>query len=78
VIARRAGPHAASRPLLAAGGKPLGERIAELIAERRDAYARAPITLDTSDLSIEQAADAAIAAYTEYAKSWPLPAPPLS
>jgi shikimate kinase len=78
VIARRAGPHAASRPLLVAGGKPLGERIAELIAERRDAYARAPITLDTSDLSIEQAADAAIAAYTEYAKSWPLPAPPLS
>jgi shikimate kinase len=70
VIARRAGSHAASRPLLAAGDKPLGERIAELIAARREAYARAPITLDTSDLSIEQAADAAIAAYTKYVKSW--------
>ena len=76
VIAQRAGPHAASRPMLAAGGKPLGERIAELIAARRDAYARAPITIDTSDLSIEQAADAAIAAFTEYAKSWPSSASP--
>lgn len=71
VIARRAGSHAASRPLLAAGNKPLDERIAELIAARREAYARAPVTLDTSDLSIEQAADAAIAAYTNHAKSRP-------
>ena len=71
VIARRAGPHAASRPLLAAGGKPLDERIAELIDARREAYARAPITLDTSDLSIEAAADAAIAAYTTHARSRP-------
>jgi shikimate kinase len=78
VIARRAGPHAASRPMLAAGGKPLGERIAELIDARRDAYARAPITIDTSDLSIEQAADAAIAAYAEYAKTWAPSAPPPS
>ena len=71
VIARRAGPHAASRPLLAGGGKPLRDRIAELIEARRDAYARAPITIDTSDLSIDQAAEAAIAAFTEYAaKSW--------
>ena len=70
VIARRAGPHAASRPMLAAGGKPLRERIAELIEARREAYARAPIILDTSDFSIEQAATAAIAAFTEYAKSW--------
>lgn len=71
VIARRAGPHAASRPLLAAGGKPLRDRIAELIEARRDVYARAVITIDTSDLSIDQAADAAIAAFTEYAaKSW--------
>jgi shikimate kinase len=70
VIARRAGPHAASRPMLAVGGKPLNERIAELIAARREAYARAPITLDTSDFSIEQAATAAIAAFTAHAKSW--------
>jgi shikimate kinase len=71
VIARRAGPHASSRPLLAAGGKPLKARIAELIEARRDVYARAAITLDTSDLSIAQSADAVIAAFTEYArKSW--------
>lgn len=74
LIARRAGPHVASRPLLAQGGKPLDERIAELIAARREAYARAPITLDTSDFSIEQAATAAIAAFTDYAKSWSAPA----
>jgi len=71
VIARRAGPHAASRPLLAAGGKPLRERIAELIEARREAYARAAVTIDTSDISVEEAADAAIAGFAEYAiKSW--------
>ena len=71
VIARRAGPHAASRPLLSAGGKPIRDRIKELIEARRGAYARAAITIDTSDLSIEQAAAAAIDAFTEHAaKSW--------
>jgi shikimate kinase len=71
VIARRAGPHAASRPLLAAAGKPLRERIAELIEARREAYALAAVTIDTSDLSIEEAAAAAIAGFAEYAvKSW--------
>jgi shikimate kinase len=71
VIARRAGRNAAARPMLAAGGKPLDVRIAELFEARRAAYARAPLTLDTSDLSIDQSAEAAIAAFTEYAaKSW--------
>lgn len=71
VIARRAGPHAASRPLLAAAGKPLHERIAELIAARREAYGRAAVTIDTSDLSIEEAADAVLAGFADYAiKSW--------
>jgi shikimate kinase len=71
VIERRAGPLAASRPLLAAGSKALRERIAELIEARREAYARAAVTIDTSDISIEEAADAAIAGFAEYAvKSW--------
>lgn len=71
VIARRVGPHAASRPLLAAGGKPVRERIAELIEARREAYARAAVTVDTSDMSLEQAADAAIAGFAAYAgRSW--------
>jgi hypothetical protein len=57
--------------MLAAGGKPLDVRIAELFEARRAAYARAPLTVDTSDLSIDQSAEAAIAAFIEYAaKSW--------
>jgi shikimate kinase len=71
VIARRVGPHAASRPLLAAGGKPVRERIAELIEARREAYTRAAVTIDTSDMSLEQAADAVLAGFAECAgKSW--------
>lgn len=71
VIARRIGPAAASRPMLTAGGKPLPERIAELIAARREAYARAPLSLDASDLTIDQTAAAIVAAFTTYGrKSW--------
>ena len=71
VIARRAGRNAAARPMLAAGGKPLDVRIAELFEARRAAYARAPLSVDTSDLSIDQSAEAAIIAFTEFAaKSW--------
>ncbi|MBF6559827.1 MAG: shikimate kinase [Candidatus Binataceae bacterium] len=63
VIARRIGPAAASRPLLTEGGKPLAVRIGELIEARRAAYARAPVTIDTSDLSVRAVAEATIAAY---------------
>ncbi|MGH7838048.1 MAG: shikimate kinase, partial [Candidatus Binataceae bacterium] len=57
VIARRVGASARSRPMLAQGGKPLKERIVELLEVRREAYARAAITIDTSHLSIEQVVD---------------------
>lgn len=65
VIARRIGPSARSRPMLTQGGKPLKERIAELIEARREAYARANITIDTSDLNIDQVADAILTAFAQ-------------
>ena len=47
------------------------EQFAALYSVRREAYARAAVSIDTSDLSIEEAADAAIAGFAEYArKSW--------
>jgi len=66
VIARRIGSHAASRPMLAQGAKPLPARIAELMEARREAYAQAPITVDTSDTSITQVAEMVIEAYGRY------------
>ena len=52
--------------MLLEGGKPLNERIAELLAQRRDVYARAEATIDTSDLTVEQAAERVIAAFIEH------------
>ena len=66
VIARRIGASAKSRPMLMQGGKPLKERIAELIEARREAYARAAITVDNSELTIEQAVDAILKAMAAY------------
>jgi shikimate kinase len=51
----RRSPH--KRPKLLEGGKPLEERIAELMDERRAAYARADFTVDTSDLSVAESAE---------------------
>lgn len=63
VIARRVTRSREARPKLRESGKPIEERIAELMAARRDAYARAAATVDTSDLTIEQAADAVLSAF---------------
>ncbi|MGH7988120.1 MAG: shikimate kinase [Candidatus Binataceae bacterium] len=71
VIARRIGRGANSRPMLLEGGKPLRARIAELMEARREAYSCASITVDTSDLSIEQVVDAVIAQAAIYrAQRW--------
>jgi shikimate kinase len=51
----RRAPH--KRPKLLEGGKPLEARIAELMEERRAAYARADFTVDTSDLSVAESAE---------------------
>lgn len=69
IIAARIGKKAALRPMLTRGGKPLAERIAELMAERREAYSRAPVIIDTSDISVDQVVNAILAAVTEYRKS---------
>ena len=66
VIARRVEKSRTRRPMLLEGGKPLNERIAELLAQRRDAYARAEATVDTSELTVEQAAEKVIAAFIEH------------
>ena len=66
IIARRVERTKARRPKLLEGGKPLRERIAELLAQRADAYARAEVTVDTSDLSIERAADKVLAVFIQH------------
>lgn len=66
VIARRVEKSRTRRPKLLEGGKPLGTRIAELLAQRQAAYARADVTVDTSDLSVEEAAEKVFAAFIEH------------
>ncbi|HUO03633.1 MAG TPA: shikimate kinase [Candidatus Binataceae bacterium] len=65
VLAERVGQAKGKRPKLTEGGKPLLDRIKELIAERAEAYARADAQVDTSEMTIEQAADAVVKAFTE-------------
>lgn len=66
VIARRVKRTAARRPKLLEGGKPLLERISELMAERASAYARADATIDTSNLAIEATVERVIDAYVKH------------
>jgi shikimate kinase len=66
VIARRVERSHRRRPKLLEGNQPLGARISELLAERKDAYARAEVTVDTSDLSIEQAADRVLSEFIRH------------
>jgi shikimate kinase len=66
VIARRVERSRTRRPKLLEGGKPLGERIAELMAQRKAAYARAAAVIDTSDLSVERAAEQVLAAFIHH------------
>jgi len=61
VIAARVSRNAARRPKLLEGGKPLVERITDLLAARSEAYAQADFTVDTSDMTIEAAVDRIIA-----------------
>jgi shikimate kinase len=63
VIAARVGRSPAKRPKLLEGGKPLLERVRELMKERAAAYARADVAIDTSNFSIEDAADRVLAEF---------------
>ncbi len=57
VIAKRVLASNVARPKLAEGNLPLEERIAQLMGERKAAYARAAVTIDTSDLTVGGAAE---------------------
>ena len=46
-----------ARPKLAEGNLPLEQKIVEMMEARQSAYARAAITIDTSDLTIDAAAE---------------------
>jgi len=69
VIAARVGRSATRRPKLLEGNLPLEERIRDLMAERAAAYARADITIDTSDLSPVQVAERIIDAFVAREKA---------
>jgi len=63
VIAARIGGSVASRPKLLEGGMPLEDRISHLMRERAPAYERADLTLDTSDLTLDEVAARVIDAF---------------
>jgi shikimate kinase len=69
VIARRVERSRTRRPKLLEGGKPLIERIVELLAQREEAYARSEAAVDTSDLTVEQAAEEVFATFLEHGVS---------
>jgi shikimate kinase len=73
VVAARVERSKAKRPKLTEGGKPTLERVKELMAERADAYARADVQVDSSDLTVEQLADHVIGAFGAHAARRVLP-----
>ena len=66
VIAERLKRSSEPRPKLAEGSKSLLERIVELLGERAAIYARADATVDTSDLTLDEAVDRLLAAFKAY------------
>ena len=73
VIAARVERSKAKRPKLTEGGKPTLARVKELMDERADAYARADVQIDSSDLTVEQLADNVIGAFGVHAARRILP-----
>ena len=73
VVAARVERSKAKRPKLTEGGKPTLERVKELMAERADAYARADLQVDSSDVTIEQLADNVISNFGAVAARRVLP-----
>jgi shikimate kinase len=65
VIARRVASSVKARPMLAHGGMPVKQRIADLMEQRREAYTHAAFTIDTSDRTVEQVVDAILDALAE-------------
>jgi len=73
VVAARVERSKTRRPRLTEGGKSTLARIKELMDERVDAYARADVQIDTSDLTVDQLADQVIAAFAAHAARRCLP-----
>ena len=73
VVAARVERSKTRRPKLTEGGKPTLERVKELMAERADAYARADVQVDSSDITVEQLADRVIGAFGTHAARRVLP-----
>ncbi|MGA9723485.1 MAG: shikimate kinase [Candidatus Binatus sp.] len=73
VVAARVERSKARRPKLTEGGKLTLARVKELMAERVDAYARADVQVDSSDLTVEQLTDHVIAAFGAHAARRILP-----
>ncbi len=67
VVAARVKRSKTMRPKLTEGGKSTLTRIKELMVERVDAYARADVQIDTSDLTVEEVADRVISAFAAHA-----------
>jgi len=66
VIAARVAGSGRTRPKLLEGDLPLEDRITELLAARSAAYARAAATIDTSELTRDQAAEQVLAAFAQH------------
>jgi len=65
VIARRISSGVKARPMLSHGSMPVKQRIAELMEERREVYARATFTIDTSERTVDQVVDAILEALAD-------------
>lgn len=64
IIMRRLAAGGEVRPKLLEGGKTSLARVIELLERRRPYYARAPLWVDTSDLTVEEAAERVLALFT--------------
>ena len=73
VVAARVEKSKTKRPKLTEGGKSTLARIKELMDERFNAYARADVQIDTSDLTVDQLADHVISAFGAHAARRILP-----
>jgi shikimate kinase len=67
IVAARVERSKTRRPKLTESGKSTLDRVKELMAERTDAYARADARIDTSDLSIDQAAERVLDVFSAHA-----------
>jgi shikimate kinase len=71
VVASRIASGAKTRPLLAQSAVPLMQRITDLMAERREVYARANIVVDTSERSVDHVVDVILEQITaSYRERW--------